>query len=313
MRLGRQLVSWRSLVSAALVAASFYVLSTAVDIRRSVALVLDAELTLFAAAVVLYYVPFLVRGQRWRLLLERAGVDVSLPEASEVTFLSFFVNNVIPAQLGDVYRGHLLGKRLEESRSEVTGTVFVVRVLDFVTLVALVTVLGYFVLAARFWEAFQYLRIGYVFVAAMLVAVAAMLLTRPHRLLPGRLEAVYDRFVAGASASLGRDNLLQVVALTLTVWLFVMVRVFLVSQAAGAGLSFPAAAFLGLFMIMLTIVPFTPAGLGIVEVLTTAVLSLLGVDPAVTLSVVLLDRMITLVSVVITGGSYYLYTGRDVV
>ncbi|MDY6778289.1 MAG: lysylphosphatidylglycerol synthase transmembrane domain-containing protein, partial [Candidatus Nanohaloarchaea archaeon] len=141
-RLRSALFSKQSMFSAVLVAAAFALLFLAFDVSRALSIVAGADPGLYLLALVLFYVPFVFRGERWRLLLREAGVETPLVEATEVTFLSFFVNNVVPAQLGDLYRGHLLGRRREESRSLVTGTVFVDRVLDFAFLVVSTTLIS---------------------------------------------------------------------------------------------------------------------------------------------------------------------------
>ena len=60
-------------------------------------------------------------------------------------FLSWLVNCVVPAKLGDVYRAYLLKINSRASLSRTFGTVFIERVLDIIA----IAVLG---IAAGFWS-----------------------------------------------------------------------------------------------------------------------------------------------------------------
>lgn len=308
-----RLLSKQSAFSALIVIVAFWLLFRYIDFVRVWQVMKGTNPLFYLAALALYYIPFLFRGERWRLLLRKAGIKTSLREATEVTFLSFFVNNVVPAQLGDLYRGHLLGARIGESRSRITGTVFVDRILDFVSLVLGATVLGYFVVAAEWSNLLQYVQIGYVFLAVIGMAVLFLLFEGSSRLVPARFRQMFERFREGVKEGLSWSNALPVAFYTALIWLFVVLRVYVVVMALSIEMKFAVVAFLALFMIMLTIIPFTPAGLGAVEVLSTGFLALVGVSAAEALSVVLLDRTITYVSVVVFGAVFYMYTEKRVI
>ena len=52
-----------------------------------------------------YYLGFPLRGYRWTLLLRGAGYRVPVRDSTEIIFISWLVNCLVPAKLGDVYRG----------------------------------------------------------------------------------------------------------------------------------------------------------------------------------------------------------------
>src|SRR5438132_10103518 len=71
-----------------------------------------ADWRIAALAFVVYYATFPLRAWRWRLLLRTAGLGreeggslPSVPSLTRMVFLSWFANCVIPAKLGDAYRG----------------------------------------------------------------------------------------------------------------------------------------------------------------------------------------------------------------
>jgi glycosyltransferase 2 family protein len=63
---------------------------------------------LLGTGLAVYFASFPIRGERWRLLLRGAGMEVGPRDATEILFLSWFVNCLVPAKLGDVYRAYLL-------------------------------------------------------------------------------------------------------------------------------------------------------------------------------------------------------------
>src|ERR1700690_4531921 len=70
--------------------------------------ILAANPWLLLAAFLIYYVGFPIRGYRWSLLLKSAGTRLSTRDSTEIVFISWMVNCLVPAKLGDVYRAYLL-------------------------------------------------------------------------------------------------------------------------------------------------------------------------------------------------------------
>ena len=74
------------------------------------ALIGRANLWLILLAFAVYYVGFPLRGWRWTRLLKGAGYKVKVKDGTEILFLSWLVNCVVPAKLGDLYREHGYGE-----------------------------------------------------------------------------------------------------------------------------------------------------------------------------------------------------------
>lgn len=92
-----------------------------------------------AGAVVAY---LLARAFRWRLLL---GPQVSLARSFWVTNIGYLVSNVLPFRLGDPARAVVIGRGGEVSIAAALSTVVVERVLDMLTVVALLGIVVPFV------------------------------------------------------------------------------------------------------------------------------------------------------------------------
>ena len=98
-------------------------------------------LILFAFGI--YYVGFPLRGWRWTKLLKGAGYKVKVKDGTEILFLSWLVNCIVPAKLGDLYRAYLLKLNSPVSATRTLGTVFMERILDLIAVAALGVLAGY--------------------------------------------------------------------------------------------------------------------------------------------------------------------------
>jgi uncharacterized protein (TIRG00374 family) len=87
-------------------------------------------------------------------------------------------------------------------------------------------------------------------------------------------------------------------------WMAEVGRLYFVVQALGLPLTLPMVLFVTVANAILTLVPLTPGGLGIVETGVTGVL-VLALAQSDALSVALLDRSISYLSVIIMGALYF--------
>jgi uncharacterized protein (TIRG00374 family) len=91
-------------------------------------------------------------------------------------------------------------------------------------------------------------------------------------------------------------------------------RVYLVCHAVGATLTIPEAIVVSLLSALVTIIPITPAGLGVVEVFMIWILPQVGVQPDTAAVIAILDRLITYWSLIAVGlPIYFINLRRDVI
>ena len=84
-------------------------------------LVKSANPAYLLAAFVVYYLTFPLRGLRWWIVLRNVGTRVRYGDATEILFLSWFVNCLVPAKLGDLFRAYLLRATYAASISRTVG------------------------------------------------------------------------------------------------------------------------------------------------------------------------------------------------
>lgn len=271
-------------------------------------------------AFVAYYGSFPIRAMRWRLLLANAkisrkdGFNVpGLVGLSEIYVLSWFANCVVPAKLGDAYRGYLLKKNAGPSFSRTLGTIFAERLLDVVALVGLMVLSGLLVFHGTVPSGLRWWFVTGAALVAIGIGGLLALMTASHRieaLLPERFQPYYNRLSDGIVSSFSRTGFLKVAGLTVIIWALEGARVYAGAHALGIDLTISQSIFIALLASLLTTFPFTPAGMGVVEGGTVFALRLFDVTAASATAAALLDRTIASYSVVLIGGLLYLVTKR---
>jgi uncharacterized protein (TIRG00374 family) len=285
-----------------------------VDFGRAFELMRSANLWMLLAGLFAYYLTFPLRSLRWTLILRRVGTQVGYGAATEILFLSWFVNCIVPAKLGDLYRAYLLRGNFGASISRTVGTIFIERVTDIIVIFALA-------LAAGFWSfrGRNNPQVDALFLAGFGVAVVLVLLVialrylggHLTRVLPERVAELYERFHEGSTGALTPRVLLPVGAITAIVWLLEGVRVYFVIHAlnlTGMQLGISSSIFVALAASLLTAIPLTPAGIGFVQAGIVYALVLYGVTPEAGTAVALTDFVLSTLSVIVIGGIFYAFS-----
>lgn len=274
---------------------------------------------LYACAVAVWYASFFLRAARWRQMLGRVDIDRAHGYAVPGTFgmveiflLSWFANCVVPAKLGDAYRSYLLKQETGASFSTGLGTILAERLTDLTVLFLTMSAAALFVFHGQVpTAAAQTFLLGLGLLVVAAVGLAVMWFSRHalRRRLPPRIQEQYGRLSEAVFRCLRRPQLFF--AISAVIWLGEGLRVFLVARAVGADLGFTTALFVALMGSLLTTLPITPAGLGVVESATVAVLvAFIGMEPSLAAAIILLDRVMSYWSVIAVGLLLYLRRAR---
>jgi uncharacterized membrane protein YbhN (UPF0104 family) len=262
-----------------------------------------ANLSLYFLAMAVYYLSFVARGIRWQVLLANAGEVRKARRLTPLILASFFVNCIVPAKMGDVYRAYLGRVRERIPGSKALGTVVSERLLDLCVLMLLLLASGAYVFHKRSSGTLvPYVIFGALLCAAgigVLVVMRAGRGTRVLRLLPDPIFRRYESFRSGAVSSLRRWP-----TLTVAVWICESGRLGLVIAALGYSSQVGPSQFVlvALVAALLTTVPFTPGGVGLVQFgVTTALIIVAGITKTAAISIALLDGSISWGSLLIIG------------
>ena len=327
-----RLANWRTWLSFA-VAVAILVLATrkaGIDWGTTLHTLRSANLTLFVVAFALYYASFPVRTHRWRRLMHNANHSVlrqridrfPLGKLTAILYLSFFANVIVPFKLGDVYRAYLARRWMGTSLSRTMGALLAERILDLVVLFPLLAVSSVVTFRDSLFAAHDNLVRDALLGGLVLAVVAGTLLIAVWyagegtlRFVPARLRDTFRHFRYGVITAFGQD-ILPLVGQTIVIWLMEGGRLACVLWALGllgsGKIGLAAAIFLALGSSVLTTFPFTPGGLGVVDTFLVAGLLLLDVPggKSAAVAVVVLDRLISYVSIAAIG--FIVYTFTDV-
>lgn len=266
------------------------------------------------AAFGVYYLGFPLRGLRWSMLMRRTGTDLPVRDATEIIFISWLVNCLVPAKLGDLYRAYLLKINRPVSLSRTFGTVFIERVLDLFAIASLGLAAGFVSFRNGLPPEVQAVfGLGVVFV--LLLALGLLTLRNFGRRLlvrlplPHRVLELYDRFEEGVFSAIPLRSLPRMGVVTGLIWATEALRLYLVVAAfsfTDVRLGISGAFFIALTGSLLTAVPLTPAGIGIVETGVVGLLTLVyGVGQTEALAITLVDRAISVLSIILFGSIVY--------
>lgn len=324
LSLGKRLFSFPTLISFAIAFSLITLLALRfnVDWAGTWDSVRNANLGFFGLAFALYYSSFIFRGWRWQILARNAKIHEipgakipSLLQCSQFILLGWFANTVTWFRLGDAYRAYIFSNESKGGFPRSFGTILAERVIDMATVFVLLVAGAAFLLlshtinlsSTNSWS--QLLRSFLVIALVMVVALFVLMMLmgkygiRLSRFLPPRLQVMYERFHKATMGSF--KNLPLVFALSAAGWFLEVARLFYVVRALDLDLSLSLVLFVSITSALLSTVPITPGGLGVVEpgIVGLLVLSLNRHDA---ISVAILDRSISYLSVVIFGGILFL-------
>ncbi len=251
-----------------------------------------------------------LRGLRWWILLSSGG-PVPMGSALWASMAGQMVNNFVPARGGDLFRVAYIGRDAQISRMFALGTTLVEGVMD----AAVVTLLGT-VAMSRLSVIDPWIRFGAVIIALCCLVgvvgiIAAVRLKAPlgrfvERLpIPlrfrGRISEALPRFILGLRGMSHPRTAGAFLAVTCCLWLTAAAYSMLWAQAFALELGLFQALLLNFALSMTQIVPTTPGGLGVIQVLALAVLTPMGFSQAQTLTFILSNQAFVLIIIGLFG------------
>lgn len=321
--LGKRILRPRTLVSFAIAILIVYFVFRRLNIDPGTVWsnLKNADPLLFGAAVAVFFSSFVLRAIRWKMMLARVGFDEkhgyaipAIPGMFQIFLLSWFANCVVPARLGDAYRSFLLKERAKTSFGVALGTILAERLIDLVVMVAMVLVTGVLVFGTSVpSQAEQAFLVGAVVVAIGIIGAVAFWFMRDHvvRFVPERFTHHFLHLHGAIFDILKRPY--PYAGMGILIWLCDGLRLFLIARSLGTHLGFEEAIVVSLLSALVTIVPITPAGLGVVEGFMIWLLPQVGVlaDPAA--AIAFLDRFATYWILILVGlPLYFINLKRDI-
>ena len=257
---------------------------------------------------------------RWRLLLPEAS-PVTTPRLYRILHISFLLNNVLPARLGDVARVAMTSRQPGVRFGHVISSMLTERVTDTVTLLAGFLIVSPFLPVPDRYE--PWLRIAWAVIACVvLVALAATLfrgrlgaLARSERVtshLPGnrRLREEARSFSEGFRQLFSRRHVLPIWGWSWGAWLGAFAINYLLMRAVHIDAPIAVAVLLTCTTNLAMLIPSSPGYVGVFHAAATLSLLPFNVASGTALSFAILAHLVNVVPVSLIGAAFLLF-GRD--
>ena len=269
-----------------------------VDLNALFTIWAGARKAYLLAAVILAYVMMIAKVERWRVLLKAQQIPFSFQDANAAYFSAYYAGVVTPGRAGEFLK--LLHLRQKTGASLGAGIVSVLldRLLDLIVLVVLAS-LGVIVIP-------QFAILGGLGVwtagIALLSTVAFIFLRSEPcqrwvtRLVSGMItrfgtSQVHEQltdFRRGLQKAAEPAVMAPVLALTLASWAALLLACFALVMSLGISVSFWYAAFAMAAAGLVSLLPFSIAGIGVRDTALIAIFGLVGVNQSASLAYSLL-------------------------
>lgn len=269
-------------------------------------------------AILLTCLSYLLRSWRWPLFFAQPVLNLS--DSCRCLIVGFFMNNTLPARMGELVRAHLGGRAAKVSRTTVLATIAGERIVDGLTISILFALL--FTFGARIDEVDHarglYLVAAF-FAAASLGTVCVILLRYPIFSLLEKLKEKFQgkasnftlvrvrRFIEGLEPMLWPAKLLVILASSILVWVVELSVYWQVALAFNQELSLGAISLFLTAVNFSSLIPAAPGGIGVIELFSTAALAKVGVEREAALAMVATQHLIQ-ISVVGIPGAFLFFS-----
>jgi len=278
-----------------------------------------ASLTPIVLGVVLATATFLVRLERWRVLLRASdGNPLARAPLWHAVAIGFMGNNVLPFRMGELMRCYAVTRLTGARFTAALSSVAVERVFDGLTVVALLVV-GLFTaglppdvevagVAVSRIAAVSGLIMSAALVAGLLVVgfpVHAERLVRrlvPSNDLADRIVGMVEGIRHGLGVLRSPSRAMQVVAWSLVLWLLNAAAFWTMFAAFDIPVNFAGALVLQGVVVFGIAVPSTPGYVGVFEAAIKAVLLVFGIDGDRAIAYAVTYHVTTFLPIVALGG-----------
>jgi glycosyltransferase 2 family protein len=255
------------------------------DVRRTVHILVHANLGWFLAAVAVNAAAVPPMAWRWKQLLAARGVHERLPWLNRAYFVSYTAGQVLPTAVGgDASRVYETARRHPGRLGDLTAIVLLERALGGVATLLLAAIgfalaIGRYDVGAYIWIELAFV-VGTVVLAVLFFSESARAPLRRFVPLLQRLrvERALRAFYEGVHAFRGHMRLMTgVLALTLGVQAYRVLSIWMTGRAVGVDLSPRPYYVMGPLLFLVMLVPFTINGLAVREAFFVSFLTQLGV------------------------------------
>jgi len=261
-----------------------------------------------------------VRTVRWRYFFKVN--DFSFLILFRALILGFFMNNVLPARIGEFVRCHSLGRRTGLSRTFILATVAAERLADGLMISAIFGICFYFS-TLSIENIFYIGLVSLFFLGASISVIIALLVRNPIFRLFNKIENKFnnkaitfvisklEKFVKGLEPILEKDLAIKLVILSVVVWSVELFAYFLISLAFSQNLNMGELALFLASVNFASLIPAAPGGVGVIENFASLALKKSGINHETALAMVVAQHAIQYLAVGIPGTYFAIKNSKD--
>jgi uncharacterized protein (TIRG00374 family) len=240
-----------------------------------------------------HYATYMVRGARWRRCLIHLPVTAGSARFGLLVFFYNFVDNLVPAKLGDVYAAHLARINFKIRRSAAMGSIVFLRMLDAWIVLVLATLASWVLFSAHLPQAVFWSLIGGSIIAVGATSIMLVFILFKKRL-PGWIPPKVQQMILAFHTGMWPrpKELLPIAALTIIIWALEIIWIVCLVLAFKLKISPAQAIFLTMIPLLASAFPFTPSGAGVVEITLYSCLRVVGVTSPIAGSLTVVNRFI---------------------
>jgi uncharacterized membrane protein YbhN (UPF0104 family) len=251
------------------------------------------------AAVALYAVATLLRGERWHWILQVTGVRTHRSDCYLLTTVGYMGNNVLPARAGEALKVVLLSARCDASKRTLLGSVVAERILDLIALATIFVVVVYGALSSSVLPTDRPLLVAGLGVLLLVLAGVGLWMLRRHHV----FERARDwlRPLADAPrALLGREGAVLLVG-TFVLWAFEAAVYLAVARSVELDFSVTGALYLVALTNFVAALPAAPGSIGTFDAAVAFGARRLGASGSMAVTYMLLLRFILYIPITVVG------------
>ncbi len=240
-----------------------------------------------------HYATYLVRGTRWRRCLIHLPVKAGNRKFALLVFFYNFVDNLVPAKLGDVYAAHLARINFKIRRSAAMGSIVFLRMIDAWIILVLASLASWILFSAHLPRAVTWSLIGGGIIAVGATSIMLVFFLFKKRLpgwIPDKVQQMIQAFQTGMWPR--PKELAPIAALTIIIWALEAIWIYCLVLAFNLQIGLAEAIFLTMIPLLASAFPFTPAGAGVVEITLYSCLRVVGVTMPIAGSLTVVNRFI---------------------
>jgi uncharacterized protein (TIRG00374 family) len=240
-----------------------------------------------------HYATYMVRGARWRRCLIHLPVAAGRAKFGLLVFFYNFVDNLVPAKLGDVYAAHLARINFKIRRSAAMGSIVFLRMLDAWIVLVLATLASWVLFSAHLPQAVFWSLIGGSIIAVGATSIMLVFILFEKKLpdwIPPKVQQMILAFHTGMWPR--PKELLPIAALTIIIWALEITWIIGLVLAFKLKIGPAQAIFLTMIPLLASAFPFTPSGAGVVEITLYSCLRVIGVTTPIAGSLTIVNRFI---------------------